>query len=802
MMRRYLARRNRGYIETFGRSKGGWGGGSLARSVLAVTLILLLLVPCSNKSVSGASSRDSNNSFDTAVRVVNGIQIAPEYLGIPDDPQDYYWIEVTKGQALEASLIILQNGTKGYDFTDPDKVNFELEVYGPLDQTKSLESSKTTDQFETVSILAVVDGKYYFKIYAVNGTGDYVFRVVIYTPQTVTDNGVYSGYLKHDSDNDTYWYRIYLKGGDPSQTVLVNMSHDTTGGLDLYLEEMWSDKMPYFVNISLDLTKRPDSVYGVASYTGYYYIQVHAFSGYGNYQIRVRLGSMATDNNNDKNHAILLNYNTTWTDHVNQATDKYDYFQVNLGPQENISLHLTLLNGWHDIFSLFLLDVDLNIITEKTNYVFTPTHHTVADDQYWNIVDGGVYFVVVMAKVALAANPDDLSDATAAADYRLQVNMSKHPPKPLNKAPTIKAGFENLTIQFDQDSSKHMNLNDVFQSNDGDQLNFTAKVVDGPLTTSADMGGLLTIIPGNGWFGTGHLNLTARDPEGLKAVLIAKVVVVHVDAPPVVTDCNPARNAQIGEGKTQIFNVSVTDKDDTVLFFNWSVDGKDQNWTGPDFTYRPAYGSAGQHLIVERVSDTKNNITWDWTITVTHTNRPPVLVLIGPKNGTATTEGKKVHFTATMEDPDKDVMTYEWREGLQVLDKGTGARTDFNQSFSQGRHTVKLTVSDPSGGTVTTTINFTVQPKPIGSDLGTYVPIVIVVIIVLAMLAVFFYLRSPRKVDKRAWDEKIDKKLSSSGKKKGKTAKVVAEQADEALDEDIDKEIAAEKMRSRPDDDE
>jgi len=780
----------------------GWGGGSLFRAAFTAAVLVLLLVPCGPTTISGVSSRDSNNSFATAIKVYNGVQIDPEYLGIPDDPQDYFWIEVTKGQALEASLIILQNGSKGYDFSNPGKVNFELELYGPQDQDKTLTYSKTTDQFETVSLLAAVDGKYYFKVYAVNGTGNYVFRVVVYTPQTVSDGGVYSGYLKHDSDNDTFWYRIYLKGTDPSQTVLVNMSHDTTGGLDLYLEDLWSDKMPYFVNISIDLTKRPDSAYGVASYSGYYYIQVHAFSGYANYQIRIRLGSAATDNNNDKNHAYLLNYNTTWLDRVNQATDKYDYFQVNLWPQENISLHLTLLNGWHDIFSLFLLDVDLKIVTEKTNYVFTPTHHTVADDQYWNVVDGGVYFVVVMAKVALATNPDDLSDATAAADYRLQVNMSKHPSKPVNKAPTVRAGFENLTIQFNEDSSKHMNLNDVFQSNDGDQLNFSAKVLDGSFTTSVDMSGLLTIIPGNGWFGTGHLNLTARDPEGLKVNLVAKVVVVHVDAPPVVTDCNPARNAQLGEGRTQIFNVTVTDKDDKVLFFNWSVDGKDQRWMRPDFEYTPAFGSAGQHLIVERISDTKNNITWDWTITVTHTNRPPVLIDVRPKNGSTFTEGKNVHFAAVMQDPDKDTMTYEWREGLDILNKGSGTVSNFNRSFTQGRHTVKLSVGDPAGGGATTTVNFTVQPKPFEMDLGTYAAIVLIVVVVVVALVVFNYVRTPRKVNKRAWDEDVEKKLSHSGKIKRKKAKAVEEEEDEDLDGDVDKEVEAEKKRSGLDDEE
>jgi hypothetical protein len=219
-------------------------------------------------------------------------------------------------------------------------------------------------------------------------------------------------------------------------------------------------------------------------------------------------------------------------------------------------------------------------------------------------------------------------------------------------------------------------------------------------------------------------------------------------------------------------------------------------WTGPNFEYKPAFGSAGQHLIVERISDTKNNVTWDWTITVTHTNRPPILINVGPKNGSTYTEGKKVHFTATMQDPDKDTMTYEWREGLELLNKGSGTVSDFNRSFSQGRHTVKLTVSDPTGGGATTTINFTVQPKPFGADLGTYAAIVIIIVIVIVVLAVLFYLKTPKKVDKRSWDKEVEKKLTRSGKNKRKKAKAVEEEDDEALDSDVDKEVEAERKRS------
>jgi hypothetical protein len=783
----------------------GWGRGRLARAVVAVSvLVMLVAMPNGHITIAtaqGAGPRDSNDSFDTAVQVTNGTPTSAKIMSPVGNPQDFYWIGVQRGQAVDGYITILP-GVTGYDPNHPGKINFDLEVYGPVDHTKPLAWSRTTDQYETVSIIAPFDGKYTFKVYCVNGTGNYTFRPIVYTPPTVSDGNVYTGTniyggtieldgVEHKND----WFRVYLKGGDPAQTVNASVSHDATGNININLEDLWAKNMLYYVNVSWNTTKTNDVVYGVASYTGFYYIAVTAYTGKGNYQLRIHIGQTAMDNDNYKDQAHLLEYNTTWNDHVNQALDKYDWFFVRLQPKENISLHLTLLDGWHDIFSVFLLDADLNVIIERTNYIFVPKHGTGPEVQFSEIVDGGPYYIVVMAKVALAANPDDLSDSTAAAHYRLVVNMSMHALRPVNKAPMVKPGIQNLTFEMWEDSADHANLNNFFQDPDGDQLLFNATVVDGQLGVSVDLSGLMTILPAMEWFGTGHLNLTAKDPGGLKASLIAKVVVKWRDQPPIVTDYGPARNAKVAEGASQLFWANATDKDDTVVYHNWSVDGVDQHWTNYSMTFKPAYGKAGPHTIIVRISDRVNNATLEWDITVTHTNRGPVILSVLPKNGTGFDAGKKVHLSSGQADPDGDVISWEWRDGAQQLAAGNGNNSYYNGTFSQGRHTLQLMVTDSSGSFATTQVTFTIRSKGVSMDWGFYVVGALIASII--AFTIYAYARSPRKVDKGKWDKDVEKELGRAevrkGKRKGK--KAVDGRKGEDRDVNVEEEVLAERKR-------
>jgi hypothetical protein len=296
MTRRRRMKRSQGM-----RSKGSSNriALQLPNHMASALLLSFLLLTVSFIPISMAQEADSradgNDSFDTAVKVESGKQVAPSYLSATDDTDDYYWINAERGEVVEAHFIILQNDTPlyGYNFSNPEEVDFDLEIYGPKDHTKPLTTSKTHDQFEIESLVAAVSGKYHFRLNAVNNSGDYVFMVRIYQPTIMEDGGVYDGYIRQASDKDADWYKIRLNGSDPAEAVKVTMTHEGTGNLDLFLMDLWSTEKSFWLDVSWFGSSK-ERVYGVAQYTGFYYLKVHAFWGYANYQIRVSVVTPAS----------------------------------------------------------------------------------------------------------------------------------------------------------------------------------------------------------------------------------------------------------------------------------------------------------------------------------------------------------------------------------------------------------------------------------------------------------------------------------------------------------------------------
>lgn len=784
---------------------------------LSILLLLLISLLFPILTIAEPGSRgDGNDSFDTAQEVESHKQTPVSYIGVVDDPDDFYWIEAPRGQVVEAHFIILQNDTPsyGYNFSNPAEVNFDLEIFGPRDHTSPLTSSASTNQFEIESVVAAVTGKYHFKVHAVNNSGDYVFMVRILDPTVMEDGGVYTGYVKESSDNDADWYKVDLDGGNPAQAVKVTMTHDGTANMDLFLMDLWSKNRPYWLDLSW-FGNNKEEVYGVASYSGFYYLKVHAFWGHGDYQIKVEITDAPTDDNDHKGKARFLEYNSTWTDHVDQSKDKYDYFEVRLDPQEEVLIDLRLLDNHEHIYSVFLLEVDLEVVVEETNYIFQPQHDTSPDIEFSEVVDGGVYYIVVMAKVALK-NPDDLSDENAAADYKLVINMSKHPERPPNRSPVVRAGMAGMSIVMEEDTTEYLNLDDVFEDPDGDKLIYSVSRVDGgdDLSMSVDMSGTVTIVPKVNWFGTAKLNFTAEDPSGAKAFLMVNLTVTDRPEPPIVVDYGPSRTSNVAEGADLSLFVVVVDEDSFVIWYNWSVDGVDLGNRLSNLTYSPDFSDAGFHNIVVEISDGDVVVEWDWDITVNDINRVPKVTSVQPSNDSRFKEGEKVNLAAVLEDPDGDILSFEWREGLDLIGKGSGIQPNINHTFPPGKHTVKLTVTDNKGATTSRVVTFKVEKKEEGGFDLAWLALGAMVALVVAFL---IYSYAPRGSDdeeiERALEEeergrkkkgkkgrkrkKSGRKARKRGKKKKKKAQVEKEESEDGLDEELEKEMAAERKRMR-----
>jgi hypothetical protein len=797
----------------------------LMRKALMVSLCCMLLVTLAPALFVGAdlgSRGDGNDSFETAQPASNDKQVLGT-LNATSDPEDYFWINAKVGQVVDTHNIALD-----YNFSDPEEIDFDLEIYGPADHDEPLATSSTKDQFEINNVLVTVEGKYYMKLIAVNGSGQYAFTVKVYEPEVMTDGGVYKGYLKRNSHNDTWWYKIYLEGGNPADAVKVTMTHDGTGNLDLILVDLWSSERAYYINLSWWMGPPNEEVYGVASYTGYYYLKVQAWEGWGNYNLKVETSEAPTDGDNDKTMARLLEYNTTWIDRVDMGVDKYDVFEVRLMPQETISIDLKLMDTWDDIYSVMLVDVDLELVIERTNYIFEPAHDTGDTIKFSKEVEGGVYYVMVMAKVALTEDPDDLSDETAAADYTIVINMSAHDERPVNRAPTVKSGMEDLSIVTDEDTTHYLNLNDVFLDPDGDKLVFTAVPSGTNITVSVDLSGTVTIIPKRDWYGETVINFTAKDPGGLEDWLIVNVTVRSRTEPPIITDYGPSRTWSLAEGETVRFFVNVSDQDSPVVWFNWSVDGTDMHRHVSEFDYTTGYDDAGPHVIEVTVTDGENVNDLDWEVSVNNTNRLPIISSVSPKNGTKFKKDEDVNLAALVEDPDGDGFGFEWRKGLEVIAQGEDVQPNINHTFPPGKHTIKLTVVDSEGGMSSAEVRFEVEAGRAGVDWWWWATGAMVALIV--AFIIFAFASPSKKLDEDEIDdlveEEIRKKESAredeedeeegvkrrkrggrkgrrrgrkgkraKDKKKRKKKRKKPEAGDEALEEDVDKEIEMELKR-------
>ena len=110
----------------------------------------------------------------------------------------------------------------------------------------------------------------------------------------------------------------------------------------------------------------------------------------------------------------------------------------------------------------------------------------------------------------------------------------------------------------------------------------------------------------------------------------------------------------------------------------------------------------GPHEVDVRATDAAGNA--NITEVLYNVNRPPQVNLTSPLEGGVYNMTDRVNLTVDAFDLDGDLMTFIWKDGTVPL--GTGL--DMSQRFSEGNHTVSVTVSDGKGHEVVRSVNFTV----------------------------------------------------------------------------------------------
>jgi PKD repeat protein len=156
------------------------------------------------------------------------------------------------------------------------------------------------------------------------------------------------------------------------------------------------------------------------------------------------------------------------------------------------------------------------------------------------------------------------------------------------------------------------------------------------------------------------------------------------------------------------FTISATDADADTVTYSATGLPTGATLTGQTFSWTPDYTQAGTHNITFIASDGALQDSEAVTVTVSNTNRPPVLAAIG---GKSVNEGNLLSFSVSATDPDTDdTITYS----TGALPSGSafaGQAFAWTPGYDQaGGASVTLTASDghtQDSETVTITVNNT-----------------------------------------------------------------------------------------------
>lgn len=220
----------------------------------------------------------------------------------------------------------------------------------------------------------------------------------------------------------------------------------------------------------------------------------------------------------------------------------------------------------------------------------------------------------------------------------------------------------------------------------------------------------------------GEYNVIVRstDSDGGTFDFTVALTITQNNVAPVLTAIG---NQTVAEGDSAEVNISATDENGGLLVF--SIDGE------PDFvslldnedgtavlTIAPDYDDAGTYPDIT-ITVTDNGGLTDSeviSITVTDTNRAPVLTAIGAKTGY---EGDPLQFNISATDPDGDAVSFTVDNlpafgSFQDNEDGTGTFI-FNPTFDDsGVYNITVTVTDDGAGNLTDFETFTLTIEEIG----------------------------------------------------------------------------------------
>jgi len=132
----------------------------------------------------------------------------------------------------------------------------------------------------------------------------------------------------------------------------------------------------------------------------------------------------------------------------------------------------------------------------------------------------------------------------------------------------------------------------------------------------------------------------------------------------------------------------------SIAQYEWDLDGDgtyEAHSTVP--TASQSYDDDGTYCVSVRVTDDDGAVAVSDPVSVTSTNRAPRISHM-TWTPTAPTDETQLQFSATANDPDGQIVRWEWKFGDQATETKASPEIQF---LEDGRHTVRLTVWDDDG---------------------------------------------------------------------------------------------------------
>jgi hypothetical protein len=288
-----------------------------------------------------------------------------------------------------------------------------------------------------------------------------------------------------------------------------------------------------------------------------------------------------------------------------------------------------------------------------------------------------------------------VSDSRVSVSQTITITVNEVPNRP-----PILAAIGNKSATVDSLLTFTISATDA----DADTITYSATL---PLPTGATLTGQnFRWTPTSTQVGTHNITFIANDGAVQDSETITVTVTSGTNRPPVLAAIG---SKSISENSLLTFTISATDPDrDTVTYSATLPLPTGATFSGQTFSWRPGYTQAGTHNITFIASDGALQDSEVVTVTVSNTNRPPVLAVIGGKSAN---EGSLLSFSLSATDPDiDDTITYS----TGALPSGAafaGSTFAWTPGYNQaGSPTVTFTVSDghtQDSETVTITVNNT-----------------------------------------------------------------------------------------------